>query len=85
MRGWHQWPWVQNLLAHDKPIKPTEMPHILICSEMTTDYTNNPTQDDKYPWLNPDDKWYLMTDGEILNDKQIEEFLVLEFLVLEMR
>ena len=34
-------------LAYDKPIDPTEM---------TTEDTNVPTQDDKYPWLDPDDK-----------------------------
>ena len=26
------------------------------CTEMTTEDTNVPTQDDKYPWLEPDDK-----------------------------
>ena len=39
-----------------KPIDPAEMPHISTCMEMTTEYTNVPTQDDKYPWLDPDDK-----------------------------
>ena len=43
-------------LAHDKPIDPAEMPHISTCTEMTTEYRNVPTQDDKYPWLDPDDK-----------------------------
>ena len=43
-------------LAHDKPINPTEMPHISTCTEMSTDDTNIPTQDNKYPWLDPDDK-----------------------------
>ena len=33
-----------------------EMPHILTCTEMTTEDTNVPTQGDKYPWLDPDDK-----------------------------
>ena len=42
--------------AHDKPIDPSEMPHISICTEMTTKDTNVSTQDDKYPWLDPDDK-----------------------------
>ena len=53
---------------------------------MTTKDTNVPTQDNKYPWLDPDDKWWQMTDAEILrmklnltecslNDKQKEEFL----------
>ena len=53
---------------------------------MTTKDTNVPTQDDKYPWLDPDDKRRQMTDAEILgmktnltecslDDKQKEEFL----------
>ena len=43
-------------LAYDKPIDPTEMPHISTCTEMTTEDTIVPTQDDKYPWLDHDDK-----------------------------
>ena len=43
-------------IAYDKPIDPTEMPHISTCTEMTTEDMNVPTQDDKYPWLDPDDK-----------------------------
>ena len=43
-------------IAYDKPIDPLEMPHISTCTEMTTEDTNIPTQDDKYPWLDPDDK-----------------------------
>ena len=43
-------------IAYDKPIDPSEMPHISTCTEMTTEDTNVPTQDDKYPWLDPDDK-----------------------------
>ena len=43
-------------IAYDKPIDPAEMPCILTCTEMTTEDTNVPTQDDKYPWLEPDDK-----------------------------
>ena len=43
-------------LAYDKPIDPTEMPHISTCTEMTTEDMNVPTPDDKYPWLDPDDK-----------------------------
>ena len=43
-------------LAYDKPIDPSEMPRISTCTEMTTEDTNVPTQDDKYPWLDPDDK-----------------------------
>ena len=42
-------------IAYDKPINPTEMPHISTCTEMTTEDTNIPTQDDKYPWLDYDD------------------------------
>ena len=43
-------------LAYDKPIDPAEMPHISTFTEMTTEDMNVPTQDDKYPWLDPDDK-----------------------------
>ena len=43
-------------VAYDKPIDPAEMPHISTCTKMTTEDTNVPTQDDKYPWLDPDDK-----------------------------
>ena len=85
MTGWHQQPWVKNFLAFDKLINSTEMSHISTCTEMTTDDTNIPTQDDKYPWLDLDDKWHHMTDGEILHiklnlddstldDKQKEDF-----------
>ena len=45
-----------KLIAYDKPIDPSEMPHISTCTEMTIEDTNIPTQDDKYPWLDPDDK-----------------------------
>ena len=34
-------------IAYDKPIDP---------AEITTEDTNVPTQNDKYPWLDPDDK-----------------------------
>ena len=55
---------------------------------MTTEDTNVPTQDDKYLWLDPDDKLRHMTDAEILqmklnltehslDDKQKEEFLAM--------
>ena len=43
-------------LAYDKPIDFTEMSHISTCTKMTTEDENVPTQDDKYPWLDPDDK-----------------------------
>ena len=45
-----------KLIAYDKPIDPAEMPHISTCTEVTTEDMNVPTQDDKYPWLDPDDK-----------------------------
>ena len=45
-----------KLIAYDKPIDPAEMPCISTCTKMTTKDTNIPTQDDKYPWLDPDDK-----------------------------
>ena len=44
-----------KLIAYDKPIDPAEMPHISTCTEMTTEDMNVPTQDDKYPWFDPDD------------------------------
>ena len=43
-------------ITYDKPIDHTVMPHISACTEMTTEDTNVPTQDDKYLWLDPDDK-----------------------------
>ena len=43
-------------IAYDKPIDPSEMPCISTCTKMTTKDTNVPTQDDKYPWLDLDDK-----------------------------
>ena len=45
-----------KLIAYDKPIDPTEMPCISTCTKMTTEDMNVPTQDDKYLWLDPDDK-----------------------------
>ena len=53
-------------IAYDKPLDPTEMPHISTCIEMTTEDKNVPTQDDKYSWLDPDDKQQQMTEAEIL-------------------
>ena len=55
-------------------------------TDMITDDTNVTTKDDKYPWLDPDDKRRHMTDAEILrlklnledsllDDKDKEEFL----------
>ena len=53
-------------LAYEKPIHPTEMPHITTCTELPVDDTNKSTSDDKYPWLDPDDIRRNMTDKEIL-------------------
>ena len=36
-----------KVIAYDKPVDPAEMPHISTCTEMTTEDTNVPTQDDK--------------------------------------
>ena len=36
-------------IAYDKPNEPSEMSRISTCTEMTTEDTNVPTQDDKYP------------------------------------
>ena len=73
-------------LAYDKPIDPSEMPRILTCTDTITDHTNVPTKDDKYPWIDPDDKQRHMKDAKILihklnledallDDKGKEEFL----------
>ena len=53
-------------LAYEKPIHPTEMPHITTCTELPVDDTNKSTSDDKYPWLESDDIRRNMTDTEIL-------------------
>ena len=45
-----------KLIANDKPIDPAEIPHISTCTEMTSEDMNVPTQDNKYPWLDPNDK-----------------------------
>ena len=74
-------------LAYNKPIDPSEMPRILTCTDTITDDTNVPTKDNKYPWLDPDDKRRHMTDAKILihklnlgdsllDDKGKEEFLI---------
>ena len=73
-------------LAYEKPIHPTEMPHITTCTELPVDDTNKSTSDDKYPWLESDDIRRNMTDTKILqmklnlkksvlDDKGKEEFL----------
>ena len=56
-------------LAYEKPIHPTEMPHITTCTELPIDDMNKSTPDDKYPWLDPDDIRRNMTDKEILQMK----------------
>ena len=53
-------------LAYEKPIHPTEMPHITTRTELPVDGTNKSTPDEKYPWLDPDDVKRNMTDKEIL-------------------
>ena len=74
-------------LAYEKPIHPTEMPHITTRTELPVDDTNKSTPDDKYPWLDPDDVRRNMTDKEILqmklnlkdsvlDEKEKEEFLM---------
>ena len=53
------------------------MPRISTCTDTITDDTNVPTKDDKYPWLNPDNKRRLMTDAEILRLKlSLDNFLL---------
>ena len=56
-------------LGYDKPIHPTEMPCITTCTELSVDDTNQPTSDDKYPWLESDDIRRNITDSEILRMK----------------
>ena len=56
-------------LAYEKPIHPTEMPCIMMRTELPVDDTNKSTSDDKYPWLDPDDIRRNMTDNEILQMK----------------
>ena len=56
-------------LAYEKPIHPTEMPHITTCTKLPVDDTNKSTSDDKYPWLEPDDIRRNMTDTKILQMK----------------
>ena len=56
-------------LANDKQIDPSKVPRISTCTDTITDDINVPTKDDKYPWLDPDDKRRHMTDAEILRHK----------------
>ena len=53
-------------LAYEKPIHPTEMPHITTYTELLVENTNKSTSDDKYPWLESDDIRRNVTDTEIL-------------------
>ena len=53
-------------LACEKPVHPTEMPHITTWTELPVDDTNKSTSDDKYPWLELDDIRRNMTDTKIL-------------------
>ena len=45
------------------------MPRKSTCTDTIIDDTNVPTKDDKYPWLDPEDKRRHMTDAEILRQK----------------
>ena len=65
-------------LAYEKPIHPTEMPHITTCTELPADDMNKSTSDDKYPWLDPDDIRRNITDKEILQMKLNVKDLVLD-------
>ena len=56
-------------LSYDKPIDPSEMPRISTCTNTIFDDTNVLTKDNKYPWLDPEDKRRHMTDVEILRQK----------------
>ena len=56
-------------IAYNKPIHPSGMPRISTCTDTITDGTNVPMKDDKYPWLDPDDKRRHMTDADILRLK----------------
>ena len=69
---------MSNLFTHLKCLE--------YLSDTITDNTNVPTKDDKYPWLDPDDKRRHMTNAEILrlmlnlddsflDEKGKEEFL----------
>ena len=56
-------------MAYDKPIDPAEMPRISTCTDTITDDPFVPTKDNKYPWLDPEDKQRHMADAEILRQK----------------
>ena len=67
-------------LAYRKLIHPTEMPHITTCTELPIDDMNKSTPDDKYPWLDSDDKEILRMKlnlkDSVLDEKEKEEFLM---------
>ena len=66
-------------LAYHKPIDPSEMPRISTCTDTIMDDTNVLTKDDKYPWLDPEDKRRHMTDVDILRQKlNLEDSLLNE-------
>ena len=56
-------------LVYENPIHPKEMPHTTTCTELSVDDTNEPTPDDKYPWLKSNAIRRNMTDSEILRMK----------------
>ena len=56
-------------IAYNKPIDLSEMPRISTCTDTIMDDTNVLTKDDKYPWLDQEDKQRYMTDTEILRQK----------------
>ena len=58
-----------KLLVYNKPIDPSEMLRISTGTGTIRDDTNVPTKDNRYPWLDPDNKKRHMTDAEILRHK----------------
>ena len=56
-------------IVYGKPIDSSEMPRISTCTDTITNDTNVLTKDDKYPWLDPEDKQRHMTDAKILRQK----------------
>ena len=56
-------------IVYNKPIDLSEMPRISTCTDTIMDDTNVLTKDDKYPWLDQEDKQRHMTDTEILRQK----------------
>ena len=56
-------------IVYDKPIDSSEMLRISTCTDTMTNDTNVLTKDDKYPWLDPEDKGRHMTNTKILRQK----------------